>query len=94
LLPYGFILGQQNLGPFDIGLLPLLRAPDEQDDENIAVLRKVEPVTRPPVDAIFAQTAADPFDVRRVAGFQPERCGRDLGRNLRIEVREPRPERA
>jgi hypothetical protein len=52
----------QGDGPIDIRLLPALRATTEQHNERVAVLGKINPITRSPVDDIFTYTC-EPFDV-------------------------------
>ena len=50
--------------------------------------------SRPPVDPILAKPAADPFDVRQVAEFEPDDRGCHFGRGLDIKALEPAPEGA
>ena len=87
---------EQHARVFDIGLLPLLGPAHEEDDQFIPVLGEMEPISRPPVDPVFAKPAADLLDVRQIAQVQPD-DGRRLfgrGRSLNIEIVEPTPERA
>ncbi len=65
-LDYGLfeISGQcqtEDLGPVDIRLLPSFRAAAEQNDQTSFVPGQIDPVARPPIDAVFA----DVFKPRR-----------------------------
>src|SRR3546814_1843382 len=75
-------------------LLTPLGAARKQDDQLLAVLHQIEPVARSPIDPVFAKSAADPFDVRHVAEFEPQQPCRHFRRSLGIEGIEPVAERS
>ena len=54
---------------FDVRLLAPLRTATEQDHDVLAVLGKVDPIARPPIDPILADDA-DSLDGRRVAHLE------------------------
>src|SRR5436305_1955678 len=88
------VFRQQCSRPLDVRLLPILRPAREQNYERVAILSEIQPVARPPVDLVFSNAAAEPFDVGRITRFQAQGRGRDLGGRLGVEAVEPFPERA
>jgi hypothetical protein len=56
-------------GSIYVPLLSALRATTEQNNQSVAVLSKIDPIPRSPVDDIFADSC-EPFDVGGIAKLQ------------------------
>ncbi|MDP1549788.1 MAG: hypothetical protein Q8L97_06465 [Nitrosomonas sp.] len=75
----------QSLCPIDIFLLPALSAAAEQDDECVTILGKVNTLTRPPVDDVFAN-AVKPFHAGCISKRQTQFGSNNFGGSLWIKV--------
>src|SRR5882724_885675 len=76
----------------DIALLTLLGAAAEEDDQGVTVPCEIDPIARPPVDAILTD-GADPLHTRQVARFEPHRRSGNFRSSLRVKSLEPSSER-
>jgi hypothetical protein len=82
------VLGAQSLGPVDICLLAALGPAAKQHNQRFAVFRQIDPITRTPIDDVFAD-ARKPLHVRPIAEFHAQLRGRHFRRRLRVEAVEP-----
>jgi hypothetical protein len=69
-------------------LLSALGSTAKQHDQRFAVFRQINPITRTPIDYVFAD-ASKPLHIGRVAEFHAQIRGRNLRRRLGIETIEP-----
>lgn len=77
------------LGQLDVGVLTFLGTATKQDDEYVAVLPKINAVTRPKVDAVFRNALTDRFYIGQIALFHSIQRRRNLGRGYGVESRKP-----
>src|SRR5260370_39443677 len=84
----GLVFRVQYDGSIYIRLLPAFRAAAKQNNESVAVLSKIDPIARPPVDDVFADTC-EPLDVGGIAKLQTQCGGHDLRGCLRVKAIEP-----
>ena len=83
----------QQLGSVYVPLLSALCAAAIKHNQVFTILRKVDPVTWPPVDNAFTN-AREPLDARCVAQFHPQLGSDDLCGGLSIQTVEPAAVRA
>jgi len=82
VLPVGY-------GGGDIVLLALLGAAAEQDDQPLAILAEIDPITGAECDPEFENAGTDAFDVREITQRKPGQSRRHLRGGLRVQAVEP-----
>jgi hypothetical protein len=73
---------------FDVRLLAALGAAAKQHDQRFTVFRQIDPITRTPVDDVFAD-AHESLHIGSIAEFHAQLRGRDFRRCLRVEAVKP-----
>jgi len=81
-----FVISKINPSPRDVAALSLLRAAAKQDDQAVAALSEINPVTRPNIELVFRQTATQPLQMSQVSHFNPQQRGADSCRRRVIEA--------
>jgi dihydrofolate reductase len=60
------VVGPSLLGGRDVAPLALLRPAAEQNDDSVAVLTEVDPISRPKIDAVLEYAAPTPFTFEKL----------------------------
>jgi hypothetical protein len=66
-----------------------LGASDEQDDDRVALLAEVDPITRPERQTRFPDAGTDTLVIARVAQFKPEHTRLNSRSDGYVESTEP-----
>src|SRR5579872_4997687 len=76
-------------GSFDVVLLALLRTAAKQDHEALAILAKIDTVTRSEIDPAFEHSRTDALHVREITQSEPRQSRCHFGGGLRIQPVKP-----